>query len=326
MPMPFAEYWFTFEDVDSLNLAIRIMQTLKIPEIRTCFSWADWERPGGREWFDYFIGRLNNEGIRLMPCLFYTPMQKARAKPGNDYKTSFAPKRLEDYADFVVAMIQRYGKTFDWIQFWNEPNWHVYWDQDLDPDGRIFAEMVKPACLIAHDYGKKVVLGGLSPYDPAWIRRMNDFGILRYAQAVGIHAFPGTWDEGMDRRTDSPWKGLSGEIGDLKEQLRELDVGAEAWYTETGYSTWGDASQRLIREQKQIDFFGEVLSCGADRVFWHTLIDQPPESPTDNQINLETDPDARAYFFGVTDVKGNPKPIFFHWKEISSKNKQGVDY
>jgi CDP-paratose 2-epimerase len=315
--LPYAAYWFSFEDYSAVRTAVQVMRDLRIPEIRTALSWADWERPGGADWFDYFTGELEKEKIRILPCLFYTPPQKARTLPGEEGKTSYPPQRLEDYADFTKIMIQRYGHMFDWIQFWNESNWDVYWNWSKDPNWKLFAKMIGYAIPIAKESNKKIVLGGMSPYETEWVDRMFEYGIMQEADALGIHDFSGTWDPEGPRRKGRPWKGLNAEIEDARTQLRENGSAAEVWLTETGYSTYGAGEFKKDREEKQVRYFDELLSCPAERVYWHTLVDQQSDTPTDNELNSALDHDVKAYHFGVIDHEGRKKPLYHHWKNIA---------
>ncbi len=315
---PYAVQWLPFEERETLDRTVRIMQDLRIPELRTAFSWADWEREGGPAWFDHFIGKVSQAGIRLMPCLFYTPAHRAQHRRNQEPRSSFPPKRLEDYADFTREMIGRYGHAFEWIHFWNESNWDVYWNWEMDPGWRLFAAMVAYAIPVAKDAGKKIVLGGLSPYEPTWVNAMAEFGVLRHANALGIHAFPGTWDANNDRRKGRPWRGLEAEVEDARKQLRTLGSQAEIWLTETGYSTFGEGEFLEERLQKQIDYWNELRKCPAERAYWHTLIDQKGGTPTDNELNSDRPLDEKAYHFGVVDEKGKPKPLYAYWEKATA--------
>jgi CDP-paratose 2-epimerase len=315
--LPGAVAWFTFEDRNAVARTVLAMQGAGIREIRTAFSWADWERPGGPAWFDYFIGELAEAGIKLLPCLFYTPLTHARRQPGKEPKTSYPPERLEDYSKFLTTMIGRYGNTFEWVHLWNESNWDVYWNWEMDPEWKLFAEMISPAITIAHDSHKRVALGGLSPYDAEWVHAMFDYGVMQHADALGIHAFPGTWPEDGPRRKGRPWKGLAAEIEEARAQLRKNKSNAEVWLTETGYSTFGVGEEKKQREQQQVDYFCEALSSPADRIYWHTMIDQSSGTPTDNELNSGLERDDRAYHFGIIDAHGNPKPLYYYWRDLA---------
>ena len=312
--------WMTFGDEDVLRATARAASELRIPEIRTAFSWADWERPGGREWYERFVGEFIGAGVKLVPCLFYTPVGKARTRPGmEEPKTSYPPERLEDYADFTREMIARYGSAFDWIQLWNESNWDVYWNWKMDPDWRIFAEMIGPAVGAARDAGKKIVLGGLSPYDADWVDAMFGYGVLQGGDALGLHAFPGTWDgEDGGRRKGRPWRGLDAEVGDARAQMRSHGSRAEIWLTETGYSTFGKGEALAARERGQIRYFDELRRCSADRAYWYCVMDQRRDTPTDNELNAALPNDEKAYHFGLLRSDGSPKPLYGYWRSLAA--------
>jgi CDP-paratose 2-epimerase len=315
--LPFAVNWLSFEDEASINLVIRVMRDLRIGELRTAFSWADWERPGGEAWFDYFVKRFTDANIRLVPCLFYTPTDKARTKPGDEPKTSYPPKRLEDYADFVGEVIGRYGRSFEWIHLWNEANWNVYWNWDMDPGWKLFAEMIRYAIPVCKRAEKKIVLGGMSPYETMWVDAMFRENVLQHADALGIHAFPGTWDKETEhRRGGRVWKGLVAEIEDARAHLRANGSRAEIWLTETGYSTFGEGLEMRDREKKQVAYFDELMRSPADRAFWHSVIDQRTGTPTDNELNSEEMRDDKAYHFGIVRENGNPKALYYYWQQL----------
>ena len=317
MKIPSATQWFLFEDHDSIELALSVMEELGIRELRTLFSWADWEREGGPAWFDRMVESFQRKSIVLVPALFYTPIPKARIAPGEAPKTSFPPKRLEDFADFVGEMIARYGTAFEWMQLWNEANWDVYWNWEKDPGWKLFAEMMRGSMAIAKRRGKKVVLGGLSPYEAGWVNAMFDHGVMQEGDALGIHAFPGTWDTPAEnwRRRGRPWRGLAQEVADARAHLRRRGSRGEIWLTETGYSTYGEGAELKERSQGQIDYFEELLWCDADRIFWHSIIDQKKGTPTDNELNAGMGNDDKAYHFGIVDEYGAPKPLYPHWQK-----------
>jgi len=317
--LPGIACWFPFHDYELIQETCTIIKELKIEEVRTAFSWADWERPGGQEWFDYMVGQLHSQGVMLVPCLFYTPLHLAMHKKGSKPQTSFPPNNLEDFSVFTAKMIDRYGYVFEWIQLWNEANWQVYWDQELDPEGKLFAQMVKQAIPICHHANKKIVLGGLSPYDPAWVKRMFDYGVMQNVQALGIHAFPRTWvgPDQTRRPRGKPWISLEAEVQDARNQLKELGLNTEVWITETGHSTWGQGQEREQNNQVQIEFFKEVLSTSADKVFWYTVFDLKYQAENDNTLNNKMEFDEKLYNFGLATVYRNKKPLFHYWRRLA---------
>lgn len=307
---PGVVHWFTFGDTQTLDTVLSVLFELGITELRTCFSWADWERPQGRVWFDYYIDQLRSAGITLFPSLFYTPLSKARPTATGAKLTSCPPQQLEDFTVFTQSMLDRYGDTFTWIQLWNEPNWEPYWNQELDPDGKLFAQMVDPAIDACHRAGKRVVLGGLTPIDVGWINRMLSYGVLQKAQAVGVHGAPGSWYY----RGPNGWNGWPIELQKVRDELAAHNAALEVWITETGASTFLDGVDLLVQYQFQIEYFEYMNVIPADRVWWYSVIDQHPDQPTDDVITMAAHEDRVAYHFGLLDFTGKQKPLYTHWK------------
>ena len=63
------------------------------------------------------------------------------------------------------------------VMLWNEPNNKSHWDFEIDPEWNIYADMVKLAAqgLKAEDPSILRVLGGISPIDPSFLKRLQDF-------------------------------------------------------------------------------------------------------------------------------------------------------
>ena len=70
---------------------------------------------------------------------------------------------------------------------WNEPNNKSHWDPSLDPNWSLFADHVVRAgeAIRSVNPGVTRVLGGMSPIDPHWLRRMEANGALEAVDAVG---------------------------------------------------------------------------------------------------------------------------------------------
>ncbi|HYE22572.1 MAG TPA: hypothetical protein VD998_03215 [Verrucomicrobiae bacterium] len=302
--------WFIFGEKEQVKLSIKAMHELGITELRTNISWADWERPGGQEWYDWLVPELHRAGFKIFPSLFYTPLEFARLLPGQtreDARTNHAPEDLESYARFCEAIVTRYGSYLsEWYQVWNEPNNQAYWNQDIDPEGVLFDVMANAALDVLQGAGRKIVLGGLIPPYPVWVEKHRD--LVHRSDALGIQAFPGTWDK-------MEWRGWQHAVNLVRNHLKP---GQQIWITETGYSTvtLEDSSEELkrFREQSQILYLGDLMESTADRAYFYSLFDQQPTHLTDNAINKGTPPDPRAYHFGLIDWQGRKKPAFSHWQ------------
>src|SRR3982751_4312689 len=186
--------WFRPGEHDRVDRVLEDLQTLGITELRTGISWADAWTPEGEAWYAWLFPQLARK-VNVLPCFVDTPPFWGAAP-----KTSAPPGNLKSYADFLDVLITKFGRHFEWIELWNEPNDPHRWDSaELDPYWIKFSEMIGNAAYWAKHRGKKTVLGGMRPIDPNWLRLMGERGLLAHIDAVGVHAFPGTYE--------SQWEG-----------------------------------------------------------------------------------------------------------------------
>jgi CDP-paratose 2-epimerase len=212
-------------------------------------------------------------------------------------KTSAPPRTPKAYADFIDVMITQFGNYFEWVELWNEPTNISEWDWTLDPSWQIFAEMVGGAAYWASQRGKKTVLAGMSPIDPNWLSLMIHYGVINYIDVVGIHGFPGTWEQ--------TWDGWSKSVSKLQAILDQHGLEAKIWITEAGFSTWQH------NEYKQVRTFLEALETPVERVYWYSLYDLDPNLATIDGFHL----DERDYHFGIKSAGGVPKLLFRLWEK-----------
>lgn len=278
--------WFRPGEYERTEQILPELQASGARYLRTHLSWAEYLAEGGPEWFDWLLPQLG-ERFELLPCIHYTPPSISR-----NGKTSGAPKRLQDYADFVDHVLTRYGRHFREVELWNEPNNLLDWDWRQDQDFQLFCEMVGAAAYWAQKRGWKAVLGGPSPFDPYWVDLMGQRGLLDVVSAVGFHGFPGTWDS-----EEGSWGGWELHIGELREIVDRYNRNAEIWITETGYSTWRND------EVEQARRFIEALDVPAERMYWYSWRDVPHDVAVQEGHWF----DARHYHLGAVDNMGNAK-------------------
>ena len=94
--------WFHFED-HRLEMAVQALQDMGVRKLRTGLSWADYGRPDAEKWFDHQMRVL--EPFELTVTFCFTPEQQG-VRP---HHTS-PPKNVNQYAQFCLKMIERYGR------------------------------------------------------------------------------------------------------------------------------------------------------------------------------------------------------------------------
>src|SRR5687768_13236487 len=88
------------------------------------------------------------------------------------------------------------GRVVEAVMLWNEPNNLSHWDFEIDPEWRMFADLVKTssAAVAAERPGLRRVLGGMSPIDPGFVRTLDRHGVLDAVDVVAVHGFPLDWN------------------------------------------------------------------------------------------------------------------------------------
>lgn len=283
--------WFRVGEYERVERALKDLESLSVERLRFGFSWADYFTPEGPNWYRWLIPKLA-ERVEALPCFTYTPPSL-----GIQESTASPPRNPKDYADFVDHALNRFGKWFEWVELWNEPNNLNDWDFRLDPHWEIFSDMVTKAAYWCQHRGYKTLLGGMAETDASWLSLMGERGVLQNFDAIGVHGFPGTWD----------FAGFSWErnIESAREVLHRFESKAAIWITEAGYSTWRHD------ERQQASHLLDIMRLPADRIYLYQLHDLHPDLP--HQDGLRED--LKHYHFGLKKADGTPKLSFRIWEE-----------
>lgn len=190
------------------------------------------------------------------------------------------------------------------VKFWNEPNNKSHWDPQIDPEWRIYGEMVKVAAqaVKAENPGILRVLGGISPIDPSFINRLQGYGALDDINAVAVHGFPLDWNLWSIHE----WPNKIAEI----EAVTNLPV----WVTEVGISSFG---------AEEVQEFGlrrtaELLMGRVPRAHWYSLYDLPQAwEATTRHREAEGSSYYRHFHMGLLREDGTPKLALKHFSDYT---------
>ena len=181
------------------------------------------------------------------------------------------------------------------VMLWNEPNNLSHWDFKIDPEWKMFAEMVKAASKVIREEcpGLPLVLGGISPIDPNFIALMGSHGVLDAVDVVAVHGFPLDWNH---------WK-----LNEWPKKIEEIRAVTRrpVWVSEAGVSSFG---------AEEVQVFGltrtaELLLPLVDRVHWYSLLDLPATwTATTRHKEAEGSAYYRHYYMGLLREDGSPKP------------------
>jgi hypothetical protein len=135
-----------------------------------------------------------------------------------------------------------------------------------------------------------VVLGGMSPIDPRFVRRMRETGALDHVDVLAVHGFPHDWNLWPMHHWPE------------KLEMLRAEFGKPVWITETGVGSY--VSQEIaawgLRESLRI--------LRGERVYWYTLFDLAPErEATTRHKAAEGSSYWRHFHFGLLKHDGTPK-------------------
>ena len=180
------------------------------------------------------------------------------------------------------------------VMLWNEPNNLSHWDFKLDPEWTRFAEMAMAgaAAVRRANPALKIVLGGISPIDPSFVRLMGSHGVLDAVDVVAVHGFPLDWNH---------W-----QIREWPEKIAEIRAvtAKPIWVSEAGASSFGaEEVQRF-----GLECTAELLLPAVERVHWYSLFDLPATwTATTRHKEAEGSAYYRHYYMGLVREDGSPK-------------------
>jgi beta-xylosidase len=180
------------------------------------------------------------------------------------------------------------------VMLWTEPNNLSHWDYELDPDWQIYAAMVKRAgeAVAAENPHLRRVLGGISPIETDFIRRLERLRALDPIDVVAVHGFPLDWNH---------WS-----INQWPDKLEWIRSACDhpIWVTEVGVSSFG---------AEEVQEFGvrrtaELLRGQVERIHWYSLYDVPRTWAVSSR-NPEAEGSAyyRHFYMGLLKEDGTPK-------------------
>ena len=178
---------------------------------------------------------------------------------------------------------------------WNEANNKSHWDIGIDPEWSQFAAHVIAAGEAIHAVNPAItrVLGGMSPIDPAWLRKIEAHGALNAVDVVAVHGFPLDWNLWpLDQ-----WPAKIDEIAAVTDK--------PVWVTEVGVSSFGAEEVQVFG----IERTAALLKDKVDRVFWYSLFDLPMSWGAETRHReAEGSSYYRHFYLGLIREDGTPKP------------------
>jgi len=189
---------------------------------------------------------------------------------------------------------------------WNEPNNKSHWDLEIDPDWALYADMAIRAGAAIRRANPAIarVLGGMSPIDPDWLRRMEDHGALDHVDVVAVHGFPLDWNL---------WP-----IHAWPDKIAEIEAVTDkpVWVTEVGVGSFGADEVQVFGLNRT----AELLIGRVPRLFWYSLYDLPQEwGATTRHREAEGSSYYRHFHMGLIRADGTPKPALADYARVAGE-------
>lgn len=228
--------------------------------LRVLIAWNRIELSKGQyDWsqLDVVMNAAQSRGLKVLGVVAFAPSWAN----GNGFFTA-PPQNPADYADFVTAVVQRYGNKVSNWQLWNEPNLPLFFGFGFDNAQR-YTDLVKAAypAIKAVQPSSVVVLAGLSrqPGDqspPAFLDKMYAAGVRGNFDAAAAH--PYVFPTGRAANPDNGWSDVAA-VHDV--MAANGDGGKKIWMTEFGAPTCDCADG--VSAEEQANQITDVLAASA---------------------------------------------------------------
>ncbi len=291
---PFGVNVFLEQEVDPAKreLAVRMAQEAGFRWLRQEFPWEDIEIHGKGDFedrrhepyrpawekYDHIVDLAEQYDMELIVRLSNPP---AWARAAGDAGGAYAPPdNLEDYGDFVQAVVERYKGRVRYYQIWNEPNIYPEWGEaTISPED--YTELLKVGAERARAVDPDVVIisGALASTidldgihvpghnfnDLTFLQRMYDAGAAPYFDVLAMQGY-GLWSGPTDRRMNPRVINFSRPrfVRDL--MVRNGDAGKAIWISEMNWNAVPDEIPDKRYGQVSLDQQAEYLPMAYERL------------------------------------------------------------
>ena len=284
--------------------------------IRQIFGWFDLEpmekglyedRFGNVSWakFDRIVDLAEEHDIEIIARLEKPPAWAREGQENLDRFPDGPPNEIDDWVDYIEAVVERYQGRIRYYQLWNEPNLEGEWGgQPIDPGGYLALLKSGYLAIKAIDPDAVVLLAGLAPTDQRgptnvseliYLQDLYDLGAAEYFDIVSAMVY-GYGFSPYDRRVEFARNNFSRVIQVREIMERNGDDDTPIWAVEYGWvalpddwqgepSPWGEPVSRETqaeylltgyqRAQREWPWMGVMA-------VWTFRFSQPPDDP--NQI------------------------------------------
>lgn len=289
------------------------MQDLGVRWVRLNANWADAEPTRGTYdsgWlghYDRAVELARAAGARIVMMSYQSPAWASRSR-----NRETPPRHPQDFARFMGFLATRYAGKVEAYEVWNEENILRFWS--TGPNAAAYTRLLQPAYLAIKqaDPEAKVVFGGLSTNDYAFLERAYDAGAKGYFDVVSVHPFPcGSSPETIAREGDGRMTRSSfPAYREVHASMLERGDDKPIWMTEIGWST--TSRECGVSEATQADYLTRA----------YRFIEQDPYVQMMLWYNLRNnywdhDADTTEARYGLMWTSYWPKPSYYAFRAYS---------
>ncbi len=329
---PFGVNTFLEQEVEpqKRERAVQMIADAGFHWIRQEFPWEDIEihgkgdfedrrhEPARSAWekYDQIVDLAGRYGLEIIARLSNPP---AWSRAQGDAGGPFAPPdNLDDYGDFVEAVVRRYRGRIRVYQIWNEPNIYPEWgEQPVSPEGytallKVGYTRVKAVCpeciVLSGALAQTIPLGPRDLNDFIFLQRMYDAGAGDYFDVLAIQGY-GLWSGPTDRRMRPRVLNFSRPLYLREIMVQNGDAAKPIWITEMN---WNAPPPDLPNPQ-----FGIVTLEQQARYAVEAFQRAQKEWPWLGVVNVwffkratDTETDQAMYYFRLVEPDFTPMPIY----------------
>jgi hypothetical protein len=223
---------------------------------------------------DYLVQGAARRGIKVLPNIIETPCWASSAPA--DVKqdcvgaywdrgvTKYPPTNIQDFADAVAYVAQRWGSYMPAIELWNEPNYNTggYTTLNTPDRAKTYTAMVKAAYTSVKKVTPSlpVLAGAMSFADLDFLKALYANGIRGFYDGISVHPY-NEW-RAPGSAHDIAWAkyDLVQGMNMLHDYMLSIGDLTPMWITEFGYTTCTVGTGRwCITEAQQADYLARTV-------------------------------------------------------------------
>ena len=301
--------------------------------VKQRFEWRyiEGNAKGKYEWNepDRIVEAINKAGLKVVARIDNQPKW---ARSDKVFPAAGPPDNMEDFGDFIQALVERYKGRIHAYEIWNEPNLAREWG-NKQPNATEYVNMLKVAYKAAKkaDPNALIISAGLSPTtasgaiatpDAEFLKQMYAAGAKDYFDLLGAHAagYKAPPEVGPDEIAQNP-KYNHGEPGVGRiygfrhaEDLREImvqngDAEKQVAVLEFGWTsddrpdspyTW-----HAVSEQEKADYLTRAFKFAGENWYPWVGVMSAIYIPDPNWTKND-----EQYYWSITNPDGSSRPAY----------------